>query len=134
MILLTVAVACDLRMRRIPNGLTLAGLLLGLLWHGISGMPGLAFAMEGIGAASVTVIFWVARVLGAGDVKLLSAIGAIMGPVFLFWTLLGAIFAGGLLSLTLLCARGTLSGRMPLAPAIALGALFAAFRHHEGLL
>jgi len=132
--LLTFAVVFDLRTRHIPNGLTLTGLLLGLLWHGASGVPGLVFAVEGIGVASVMVIFWMARALGAGDVKLLGAVGALMGPVFLLWTVLGAIFAGGILSLAMVLARGTLKGRMPLAPVIALGALFAALRQQVGLL
>jgi prepilin peptidase CpaA len=95
--------------------------------------------------------------LGAGDVKLLVAIGALMGPTFTLWTLLGTALAGGALGLVYAWRRGALestlqnagqgaqvfritrsaaslkavadgsTGRMPYAPAIALGAALAAW-------
>ncbi len=160
--LLLLAAGFDLKRQRIPNTLTLAGLLLGLFWHGVAGgWPGLAVALEGIGVAALTLLFWLARSLGAGDVKLLGAVGALMGPLFLMWTLLGTIFAGAILAVATALARGALrgtaanvllalplmqtvgvgaglsglaavsrAGRMPLAPAIALGAVFAFYRLH----
>ena len=133
--LLLTAAGFDLAHRRIPNWLTLSGLLLGLLWHAITGGgPDLVFALEGLGVAGLTVILWMAKALGAGDVKLLGVIGVWMGPVFLLWALLGTIFAGGLLALALVVIRRTRVGRMPLAPAVALGAAFAFCRLHLGLL
>jgi len=129
--LLLPAAAFDLTLRRIPNELTLLSLLLGLLWHSATGGgPGLVFSLEGIGVAGITLLLWLLRALGAGDVKLLGAVGALMGPSFLLWTLLGTIFAGGLLAVATALTRGTLTGRMPLAPAIALGAAYAFLRLH----
>ena len=129
--LLLPATAFDLAQRRIPNGLPLLGVLMGLLWHGItSGGPGLVFSLEGIGLAALTLLFWMARALGAGDVKLLGAVGALMGPSFLLWTLLGAILAAGLMALMTALRRGKLTGQLPLAPAIALGAAFALLKLH----
>lgn len=140
--LLMLAVAFDLRTHRIPNGLTLAGLTMGLAGHAWCGqMAGLAFALEGVAVAGITLLFWLAGILGAGDVKLLGAVGALMGPLFLLWTLVGAVFAGGMLALPVMLASGLQAGvfglasapktgRMPLAPAIALGALVAFLRLH----
>ena len=133
--LLLAAAGFDLAHRRIPNWLTFSGLLLGVFWHAVTGGgPGLVFALEGLGVAGLTMLLWMAKALGAGDVKLLGVIGVWMGPVFLLWTLLGTIFAGGLLALIALAVRRTCRGRMPLAPAVALGAAGAFFWLHLKLI
>jgi len=157
--LLLTAAAWDIRARRIPNALTLAAVLAGLAGNGWwGGWPGLAWSGEGLALAAPLLLPYAVRALGAGDVKLLGAVGALMGPVFLLWTLLGTALAGGLLALAwavsrralgetvgnallglhLLRAgaglgaleRGSKAGRMPLAPAVLLGAAFAAARLH----
>jgi prepilin peptidase CpaA len=157
--LLLTAAAWDIRARRIPNALTLAAVLAGLAgngWRG--GWPGLAWSGEGLALAAPLLLPYAVRALGAGDVKLLGAVGALMGPVFLLWTLLGTALAGGLLALAWAASRRALggtvrnalivpyllragaglgawapeskAGRMPLAPAVLLGAAFAAARLH----
>lgn len=132
-VLLLPATAFDLVRRRIPNRLTVTGLLLGLLWHVVDGRGmGLAFSLGGIGVAGLALLLWLAGGLGAGDVKLFAAIGAWMGPLFLLWTMTGTIFGAGLLALGLVLHRGTKKGRMPLAPAIAAGAVYAYLRLHLG--
>lgn len=85
-----VAAACDLATRRIPNLLTLGGILLGLVLHAalgfVDGGIGGAFrgaAFASIGASVCVVIPLVAfirREMGGGDVKLFAAIGALAGP------------------------------------------------------
>jgi prepilin peptidase CpaA len=159
-ILLIVAAVCDIRAHRIPNVLSVFGLALGLLRHGCrSGGPGLLWSSEGIVVACLALLPYALGALGAGDVKLLGAVGALMGPVFLLWTLLGTIFFGAFLAIIWAMTRGVLretlinaafglhllgaragvaalastskAGRMPLAPAIALGALWA-FWHLYG--
>ncbi len=133
--LLLAAAGFDLAHRRIPNWLTFSGLLLGVFWHAVTGGgPGLVFALEGLGVAGLTVLLWMAKALGAGDVKLLGVVGVWMGPVFLLWTLLGTIFAGGLLALIALAVHRTCRGRMPLAPAVVLGAACAFFWLHLKLI
>jgi len=153
-ILLTLAAVCDIRTHRIPNPLALAGLILGLVWHGWrGGGAGLLLSLEGVAVAALALLPYALGGLGAGDVKLLGAVGALMGPAFLLWTLLGTILAGGLLALAWAARRGVLrettqnvllglhllharagvsalasasqAGKMPLAPAIGLGAAFA---------
>ena len=133
--LLLAAAGFDLAHRRIPNWLTFSGLLLGLLWHIVTGGgPGLVFALEGLGVAGLTALLWMAKALGAGDVKLLGVVGVWMGPVFLLWTLLGTIFAGALLALAVVVISRTRRGRLPLAPAVALGAAGAFFWLHLKLI
>lgn len=136
--LLLGAALWDLRTQRIPNGLTLAGLAAGFLWHGVrGGGPGLLLSCEGVAVAALSLLPYAVRGLGAGDVKLLGAVGALAGPSFTLWTLLGAALAGGPLALVCLAkAKVTASvppdrsRKMPVAPAIALGALFAYVKLH----
>lgn len=158
-LLLASAAVCDIRRHRIPNFLSVLGLGLGLLWHGCrSGSVGLLFSAEGIAVACLALLPYALGALGAGDVKLLGAVGALMGPIFLCWTLLGTVFAGAILGLVWAMTRGVLretlantlfglhlvkaragvtalastskAGKMPLAPAILAGALFAYWRMH----
>jgi prepilin peptidase CpaA len=93
----------DVRNRRIPNaaivcGWTAALLLNGLLPDGI----GLASSMLGLLAGLIALMpLYMLRLLGAGDVKLVSVVGAFFGPLHLLGAVLLAFVAGGLLSLAM---------------------------------
>jgi prepilin peptidase CpaA len=95
------ALACwfDLRERRIPNGLTVAGavvalgLRLGLGW----GAAGSGAAGAGL-AVAVALVPFTLGVLGGGDVKLLGAVGAFMGSERLVGALLLTAVAGAVLA------------------------------------
>ena len=71
----------DVRERRIPNVLVAPAILLGLLLHTIyGGWRGLGdAALAGIIAGALSVVFWIAGGMGAGDVKLMTAVGCITG-------------------------------------------------------
>jgi prepilin peptidase CpaA len=149
------ATVIDLRTRRIPNELTaaLTGVGVALAITGVSGLTvwgsmagfavGLALMMPGhmLGAT------------GAGDVKLMAAIGAILGPALVITAFLFTAIAGGVLALAVATQRGrvgvTLAGtgrliatpsgareqiqgasatrRFAYGPAIAIGSVLAAF-------
>lgn len=103
-----VATVCDLKTRRIPNGLTLGAAVVALSMHSVvNGWPGLAFAVSGwaIGLALFFPVF-VLGGMGAGDVKLLAAMGAWLGPWGVLWAALYTALAGGLLALMVSLARG----------------------------
>ncbi|WP_417345639.1 A24 family peptidase [Ferrimonas sp.] len=92
-----VAVVTDLRTERIPNGLVIfslvSGILLNLLFEGWNGaLSSLAGALV---AGAILILFYAKKVLGAGDVKLMIGIGAILGPYMVFWNLCFGIIAGG---------------------------------------
>ena len=136
-LLLLAASACDLRTRRIPNGLCAAGIAAGLLGHAWHGAGPLAWSLAGIAAALPLLLLYALRAFGAGDVKLLMAVGALAGPAFVGWTLAGAVCAGGVLACAWILGRAAWTRslrpgnrRMPFAPAIALGAAFAFTRLH----
>jgi len=81
LIIFVPAVVSDLLYRRIPNTLCLTGFLAGITFHGLTaGLAGLSLALlAGLMLMGVTFSFFVTGWLGAGDVKLLAAAGAIGG-------------------------------------------------------
>jgi prepilin peptidase CpaA len=110
--LATGIVACvtDLRRRRIPNVLTFTSALGAIGWHTfLSGFRGTGFACAGwIVGLGLLLPLYLLRSLGAGDVKLLAAFGAWLGPVDALWAGLYGTIAGGILALVVAAARGYL--------------------------
>jgi len=106
-----IAVATDLRSRRIPNALT-AGLALAALGlHATQGVGPFFMALGTLLAVLFTgFIFFSFGWLGGGDVKLLAAGAAALGfpdvVPFLIYTSIG----GGLLALIVAAATGRLGG------------------------
>jgi len=102
------AALLDWRSRRIPNWLTVPSLLLGITVHAVlSGWHGTVFALEGAGLALVILLPLVLlRGLGAGDWKLMGAVGAMLGPVLLLFVLFGSILASGLMAVVYMMRTG----------------------------
>ena len=102
-VILLSGAACvtDLRWRRIPNLMVLSGLCAGFAlnaWAG--GLLGLGRSFLGAALGLVLFLpFFALGGMGAGDVKLLAALGALLGPLDLLWVALTAALAGGLLAL-----------------------------------
>ncbi|MBS3758437.1 MAG: prepilin peptidase [Desulfobacterales bacterium] len=82
-----------------------AGFFLGFLF---SGIHGLLFSIGGLGLGiAILLIFFLLGGLGAGDVKLLGAIGALKGPEFVVWTMFYTGLAGGAVAFAVIIWRGT---------------------------
>jgi prepilin peptidase CpaA len=105
----------DLRNRRIPNWVTGPAILAGLLLHSLVGhWSGLGYsALAGLVAGALALVFWFAGGMGAGDVKLMAAVGCIAGWPSLHLLLFSIAIAGGVCGLVLSvchkCLRRTLS-------------------------
>ncbi|WP_461211313.1 A24 family peptidase [Desulfocurvus sp. DL9XJH121] len=104
--ILVAASVFDLRERRIPNRLTYPAMLLALAWNAALGGPtGLLNSFYGLGLGlGVMLIPYLMGVMGAGDVKLMAAAGAFLGPqgalaAFIFTSLAGGVYALVVLSL-----------------------------------
>lgn len=110
-ILLAVATLADLRARRIPNWLTFAGCVAGLVLGALaSGVGGFLLAGKGLLLAfAISLPFWLAGWVGAGDVKLLAAVGAFVGSGLVIQTLLAVGIAGAVLAVGALLWRGLLA-------------------------
>lgn len=95
-ILMTVAVVIDVKTRRIPNWLTVSAFVAGIAYHAFTnGWQGFGFAMAGFGVGfGILLVLWLIGGGGGGDVKLMGAVGAWVGPVCTLLIFLGsAIFA-----------------------------------------
>ena len=94
--------AYDARYRKIPNWLSLSGLILGLgINMLLSGWAGLGAAILGFGLAVLVYMpLYLIRGMGAGDVKLMAAIGAIVGPHDWLGIFIATALVGGVVSLT----------------------------------
>lgn len=109
--ILLLAVFFDIRERRIPNPLIVAGLAAGLVVSfQTMGMHGLIASSEGclLGVA-VFIPFFVLRQLGAGDVKLMGVVGAFVGVDAMFKVILYTLIAGGLVGAIALVGSGKLA-------------------------
>jgi len=102
---LVTAVWSDLRSSRIPNWLTFTAMGIALLGHvWLGGLQGALFSLAGLGAGlGLFVIPYVSKGIGAGDVKLMAAIGAIVGPYGALLSGLLAIMVGGAYAVGAMC-------------------------------
>lgn len=146
--------AIDLRTRRVPNPLTVVLAAAGIALAA-TGTSGLTIGDSMVGFALGFALMLPGHLLGAtgaGDVKLMAAIGALVGPGRVAATFLDTAIAGGVIALVVALKRRrlrqTIGGTMRLvangaahiaeienanvnnrfayAPAIAIGALAAA--------
>jgi prepilin peptidase CpaA len=104
-----VACVTDIRTRRIPNLLTFGAAALAFMFH---------LFIEGWTAGGTSVLAWLVGLLvflpfflvgglGAGDVKLVAAIGAWLGsPALTMWVALYTGIAGGVMALMVMLVRG----------------------------
>ncbi len=107
---LLAAVATDVRKGLIYNWLTIPATIVGLLLAVFqSGWSGLGLSLLGIliGGGGLFLPFFFG-IMGGGDVKLMAAVGALMGPGFVGETLFASILAGGVVGLGLMIVRGKL--------------------------
>ena len=100
----------DLKERKIPNKITFAGILIGILINSyLGGGTGLLRALLGM-FLGLTIFFvpFAMGGMGAGDVKLMGAIGALMGWRFSVMTALYSAVVGGIMVLFHLLYTGKL--------------------------
>ena len=104
------AALVDLRTRRIPNVLTFGAALAALVFHiAMRGLPGASTAIGGWAVAAA--LFFAPFALGgmgAGDVKLVAALGAWLGPYDALWLCAYSAIAGGAIALIAAIATGYL--------------------------
>lgn len=108
--LLALACVSDLRTRRIPNVLTLSAAGGALLFHGAAGgWSAAGWSLGGllVGALLFFPVFAL-RGMGAGDVKLLAAVGAWVGPGQVTAVALATCLVGGAIAIVVALAHGYL--------------------------
>jgi len=130
--LFLVAGYTELKQRRIPNWLTLSAILVAL-WGALllDGGHGLKDAACGLAIGGGAFLpFCLAGAVGGGDLKLMAAVGAILGTRLAGWALYYTVLSGGVLAIVYLLWTGQL-----LAYLMRLCRWFAGRREadHDGL-
>lgn len=117
----------DYRTRRIPNWLTVSGFFVGIVANSIlGGWHGALHSLEGAGLAlGLLLPVVLLRGLGAGDWKLMGAIGALTGWQAMLFVLIGAIFISALMGIVQMIA--TRRVKMTLRNLLTLGKGLATF-------
>jgi prepilin peptidase CpaA len=114
-LVLVAAVATDLRSRRIPNTLVLAGLAGAFALHAWAWLLGGAplagprwwSPLAGLATGlAVLMPLYLLRACGAGDVKLMAVVGAFVGAKLVLAAALYTVLAGGVLALLFMFGRG----------------------------
>ena len=110
-VVLVLAAVIDGFELKVPNWVTFPFIISGWIYSTA------AFGFEGLGWSLLGTVIGLALLLpayaiggmGAGDVKLLAALGAWLGPVESLWVAMFAAMTGGVLGLIVALARGYLS-------------------------
>jgi prepilin peptidase CpaA len=108
--LLIGAVITDIRGHRIPNWLTGSAVLAGIAYHtGAGGASGFMLSIAGLGLGLALLLpFYAAGGMGAGDVKLMGAVGVLLGMKAVFAAFVASALVGGAYAVTLLAMHGGL--------------------------
>lgn len=98
----------DYRQHRVPNWLNLALATAGVTgqvsfygWDGLT--AGLTGGLLGLG---LLIVPWLMHLMGAGDVKLLAAIGTWLGPALVLWAFVFGAIIGGVVALVMIIGAG----------------------------
>ena len=131
---LIVLFAIDLRLRVLPNVITLPGIAVGFVASWFL-PPGWLSSLIGT-VAGAGILFGIAEAyyrvrgqegLGMGDVKMLAMIGAFLGWPLMILTLVLASFAGSIVGVALIASgRGSMQAALPFGTFLAVGAFVAA--------
>jgi len=104
---ITLSIFFDIKERKIPNWITIPGIVIGLLLNSFFGLAQLLQSVLGIAVGiGIMIVPFALGWLGAGDVKLFGLVGALLGvrwiPRVFFYTAL----ISGILAMFSICVRG----------------------------
>jgi prepilin peptidase CpaA len=126
------ATVTDWRTRRIPNALTFGASVVAVAFAvATDGIHGGMRSVAGFGLGVLIFLpLFVLRALGGGDVKLLAAIGAWLGPSLVGWVAVYGAVAGGVLAVPWLVWRGRLRATLANMWSLVLHWRLSGFKPH----
>ncbi len=103
-IILLISLVTDIKKRKILNIVTLPSILFAFLYFLITqGFEGFLFSGKGfLVGLGLQIIPYLLGGMGAGDVKLMAAIGALMGTSFVFYSFIYTALIGGAIAVLLI--------------------------------
>ena len=98
----------DCKQRRVPNWLNAAIAAAGFLAQGyFFGLSGVAAGLTGLAVGlALLIVPWLMHGMGAGDVKLMMAIGVWLGPYLTFLSFCVGAVAGGVIAVIMILLAG----------------------------
>lgn len=104
----------DLIYEKVDNHFILFGLLLGIMYQVVTcGLRGAVLFLVGIGIPVLFLyILFLFRMLGSGDIKLLSMLGGFIGPYSIAKCILVSFLCGAVISVLILMICGNLISRL----------------------
>ena len=109
-LLLSAAAAVDVYRHKIPNAISLGGAFLGLaLWARHNGIAGIEAGLMGwaVGAA-IFLPLYLLKGMGAGDIKLMGAVGTCLGIQHVLWAGITVALMGGVIAAWAAASQGRL--------------------------
>ncbi|WP_227793268.1 A24 family peptidase [Paenibacillus guangzhouensis] len=106
-IYLCIAFYTDVTRSKIPNRLTVPIAILGVGLHvATDSWTGFLYAIYGAGAGfAILFVLYLFRAVGAGDVKLFAALGAVTGLQFTLQSLMYSVLYAGAIALIIMLVR-----------------------------
>ena len=100
-IIIIIAFLTDIKKKIIPNMLTYSGITFGLIYHTVSeGLTGFLNSLLGMTIGFILLgIIYLFKAIGAGDVKLFAAIGALTNMQFVLQSVVYSVIYGGLIGI-----------------------------------
>ena len=98
-----ISLLTDLQRQKIPNAVTFPTMVLAVGYHSVSsGLSGFSFSAAGLALAiALFIVPYLHGGMGAGDVKLMGAAGAILGPKGICIVSILAVLSGGVYGMIL---------------------------------
>ncbi len=100
-VILVLSTITDVKEHRIPNILSLGGVLIGIIvLTSTQGFAGLFSSLQGMALGLVLFLpFYLLRGMAAGDVKLMAAVGAFIGPSLTLAAAAATLIVGAVLAI-----------------------------------
>jgi prepilin peptidase CpaA len=107
--ILIVSALIDFRSQKIPNLITYPSMIIAILYHGTTrGFEGLIFSIAGLAVGiSIFLVPYLMGGMGAGDAKLMGAVGGMIGVKGVIYALVCTAIVGGIYALVLILIKRT---------------------------
>jgi prepilin peptidase CpaA len=108
-VILSMSAVIDLKTQKIPNLITYPTMVIALAYHAaLGGVDGLLFSLTGLSVGIALLLLpYLMGGMGAGDAKLMGAVGGMIGAKAVFYAFLCTAIVGGIYALVLILMRRT---------------------------